>query len=860
MHACSPRRPHFRTRLTRGAGTLAGLSIAFILGGVSAAQPTDLRTTDPDGAPSAPATPITIERAQPGPAFRHAAQALSATGVPALTFISVDEQPEGDMPRECAYTPDGSQLLVVNRDTDNVVFFDTTTNLATATVPVGDFPVDIAITPDGQYAVVPNVFDHTVSIIDIASQTVAATVPVSGEEPFSVEVTSDSQRAIVAVINPDSTSLFSVIDLTTFDESYAFASAAQGSVGFFFSPETGAFGNLFSRFALAPDDSVVVLPDAANDAVVLYDLDDGSVVAALPVADLPRGVDISADSTRAVISHEGAAQTITVIDLTTNAVENSFVVGQNLTERAVRVTPDNTHAIAAISNNVIFVNLANGQVTATINTGVVGDIEFSHDGQYAFVSNFNARIIDIASQSLAATVQFAACAEAATSPTELRAVALNNRFREDVQFYAINGGASSFESFASSGEPEEGDVPYALDIAPDGSVAVVSNIVSRNVSILDLDSDTVRSYVEVGDRPKELRITPDGQYAIVCAMDADQVVIIDLATDQPVATLPIVSRPGRVRISPDGTRAYVLNIAGVDRVSFIELDGANSSILAQVSAGQTGAANGPTYTEVSGIELSPDGSILAVCDSFNDLLRLYDTAAFTQVAAVPTGDFPLRVAFSPDGTRAYVANHFGDSVTVVDVDGGDSQSIGTVSGVMQFPISVEVSADGAHVYVGTRNAGSGLDAVRVIDTASNTIVANIPLNDGYPRDSHLDHAAEVLYIMSTGGELLRIDAAGPASAIIDATPTSGSPADLAFNEPQSLIALAQPIPDGVDVIRFGSPCPADLNDDEVIDVLDLLALLGNWGGDGPGADLAGPDDVVNVLDLLVLLGAWGGCP
>ena len=29
--------------------------------------------------------------------------------------------------------------------------------------------------------------------------------------------------------------------------------------------------------------------------------------------------------------------------------------------------------------------------------------------------------------------------------------------------------------------------------------------------------------------------------------------------------------------------------------------------------------------------------------------------------------------------------------------------------------------------------------------------------------------------------------------------------------------------------------------------------------DGPGADLTEPFDIVNISDLLVLLGAWGGC-
>jgi hypothetical protein len=63
---------------------------------------------------------------------------------------------------------------------------------------------------------------------------------------------------------------------------------------------------------------------------------------------------------------------------------------------------------------------------------------------------------------------------------------------------------------------------------------------------------------------------------------------------------------------------------------------------------------------------------------------------------------------------------------------------------------------------------------------------------------------------------------------------------------------------------FGVPavsnCPADLNGDNVVNVSDLLILLGAWGAcPGCDADLNG-DDVVNVSDLLILLGAWGACP
>jgi hypothetical protein len=55
-------------------------------------------------------------------------------------------------------------------------------------------------------------------------------------------------------------------------------------------------------------------------------------------------------------------------------------------------------------------------------------------------------------------------------------------------------------------------------------------------------------------------------------------------------------------------------------------------------------------------------------------------------------------------------------------------------------------------------------------------------------------------------------------------------------------------------------CPADLNNDDVVDVMDLLQLLSDWGScpDCP-ADL-NDDDAVDVADLLLVLAQWGPCP
>lgn len=54
-------------------------------------------------------------------------------------------------------------------------------------------------------------------------------------------------------------------------------------------------------------------------------------------------------------------------------------------------------------------------------------------------------------------------------------------------------------------------------------------------------------------------------------------------------------------------------------------------------------------------------------------------------------------------------------------------------------------------------------------------------------------------------------------------------------------------------------CPADINGDGIVDVLDLLAVLGTWGEcAGCPEDITG-DDLVDVLDLLQVLANWGPC-
>jgi hypothetical protein len=56
------------------------------------------------------------------------------------------------------------------------------------------------------------------------------------------------------------------------------------------------------------------------------------------------------------------------------------------------------------------------------------------------------------------------------------------------------------------------------------------------------------------------------------------------------------------------------------------------------------------------------------------------------------------------------------------------------------------------------------------------------------------------------------------------------------------------------------PCPWDCSDpaDGVVDVVDFLALLAQWGQAGTSCDVNGGG--VDVTDFLEMIGNWGPCP
>ena len=132
------------------------------------------------------------------------------------------------------------------------------------------------------------------------------------------------------------------------------------------------------------------------------------------------------------------------------------------------------------------------------------------------------------------------------------------------------------------------------------------------------------------------------------------------------------------------------------------------------------------------------------------------------VATIPVGSGPRVVTFSPDGTRAYVANFDSNNVSVIDTA---TNSVVTTIPVGTQPTGVVVTPDGTLAYV-TNTADN---TVSVINIATNSVVATLPVGlsplvAGICSNGNALLGAGLTFKANTSGALSCTQASGPAGS------------------------------------------------------------------------------------------------
>jgi len=224
--------------------------------------------------------------------------------------------------------------------------------------------------------------------------------------------------------------------------------------------------------------------------------------------------------------------------------------------------------------------------------------------------------------------------------------------------------------------------PVDVVLSLDRRRAFVSLAQLDEVAVVDLPSLTLRSRIAVGDRPRAMSLTPDGRTLLAANFQGGDVSVID--TEALRETRRIKLRGVNLRgisVAPGGGHAFVTGQVPVEtRVTWVAADvWVNTLFRIELGASTTPAASDGRLDLT--LAAAPDPHGIAALDDERVIMTLsgsdeaqlatasephqgYFDPAVRQRAAV--GAQPRDLALSPDRREVWIANHLGNSVTVLD--------------------------------------------------------------------------------------------------------------------------------------------------------------------------------------------------
>ena len=236
----------------------------------------------------------------------------------------------------------------------------------------------------------------------------------------------------------------------------------------------------------------------------------------------------------------------------------------------------------------------------------------------------------------------------------------------------------------------------------------------------------VGKQVTLGDRPYGLALSPNGHFALASndGQSTQSLQVIDAASGAVVQTIPYAGDEAvsfGIAFAPNGSKVYVSG-GGNNKIRVFSISGETlteqSSIV--LPPGPTRPFFGDKAPYPDGLAISPDGSRLYVANNLGDSMSIVNTATGATVATTPVGRNPYTVALSGDGKTAYVSDWGGNTVSVVDAATGAAK--GSIA-VGTHPSAMTLDAGAGRLYV----ANSDSDNVSVIDTATNGVLQTIDL-------------------------------------------------------------------------------------------------------------------------------------
>jgi len=238
----------------------------------------------------------------------------------------------------------------------------------------------------------------------------------------------------------------------------------------------------------------------------------------------------------------------------------------------------------------------------------------------------------------------------------------------------------------------------------------------------------------------------------VCNRQDQTVTPINLSTNTSETPISVDSRPFYIAITPDGHTAYVTcplddQVIPIDLITNtpeppIVITSSSQSpstlhinrVTQKLDTLESTGSSGPT-----GIAITPDGTTAYVANVFDNSVAAINLKTKTLAAVIPIDETPIAIAITPDGRIAYVANADTNDVIPIDIA---TNTLGLRIPVGKGPISLAITPDGRTLYVVNKDSNN----ITPIDVATNTprmpiSVGDKPLSIAITPDGQLAYVA-----------------------------------------------------------------------------------------------------------------------
>lgn len=481
----------------------------------------------------------------------------------------------------------------------------------------------------------------------------------------------------------------------------------------------------------------------SSDIVSVIDAGTNRIVGEITVSD-PRGIAYYPPSNDLYVA---STPGVTIVDGRTDTVVGNLTLGSGMT--GIAYDPYNNYIYIAnsFSNTVSALDGTTNVEVANVSVGA-GPMGIAVDpvNHYVYVNCFGSGLVSVISDLDNRLVADLTVNPAPSPPPIGR---YQSQVFQNIVYDSSNSNVYLFNGFPGSssgtiyiinglnviGNMTLADQPGGIIYNPSNDRIYVTNYYGGysfpdTVSVIDPDTKTILSRVNVGFGPTGLVHDPVNEYVYIANARSDSVSVIDSQTNNSVGVVLAEVYPSAVAYNPEKKTVYVSNsgssaaAAWKDSVSqtIFAIDMA-AGVVSPVVTGELGPA---------GMVYDPSNGDLYVANLYSDSVSVIDVSTLSIVGKVPlgVGSYPTGIAYNPDQHVIYVTNQGGGSPHWKWVSVIDDRS-NTITGnitVSYFPLGLAYNPSNKNLYVTHYSLfGAYGGSVTVVNTLTNSVVANLTL-------------------------------------------------------------------------------------------------------------------------------------